>query len=78
MKPSILVLVFFGILLMVLGITILGNTLTHKQSIKKCNCREYQIELEMDYYIIYDGNRVVDTLPYGDCPIDKVFAADNY
>jgi len=42
------------------------------------NMREYQIELEMDYYIIYDGNRVVDTLPYGDCPIDKVFAADNY
>lgn len=32
----------------------------YKQNI--INPREYQIDVEMNYYIIYDGNRVVDTL----------------
>lgn len=49
----------------------------HRKPIKTCNCKEYQVELESEYFIIYDGNRVVDTIPYGTSPIDTVFMTDN-
>ncbi len=39
--------------------------------------REYQIELSMDSIIIYDGNRVVGSVAYGNSPIDSVFLRDN-
>ncbi len=40
--------------------------------------RDYQIEMQLNSMVIYDGDRVVDVIPYGGkCNIQEILFKDN-
>lgn len=48
-----------------------------EKTVKYAPLRDYQIELSKDSIYLFDGERKVGAIPFGDSPIDSVIMNDN-
>lgn len=58
-------------------VTVIGTSALYKLDKKVKQLRSYQLDIRNNIYVLYDDDRVVDTLSPKKCELDSVILKDN-